>query len=57
MDLTEVAAKLVYKPLAFVKVAFPWGDGLLRDHEGPDEWQVRILKRIGDEMLDADSAV
>lgn len=57
MDLTDVAAKLVFNPLAFVKVSFPWGEGLLQDHDGPDEWQTRILKRIGDEMMDAESAI
>ena len=48
MDLTDVAAKVVNKPLAFVKVSFPWGKGVLRDADGPDEWQSKVLRALGE---------
>lgn len=46
MDLTDAAKQLVFNPLAFVKFAFPWGEGLLKGEEGPDEWQADVLKDI-----------
>lgn len=31
-------------PLKFVMEAFDWGKGLLKDHDGPDEWQADVLR-------------
>lgn len=35
-------------PLAFVLGAFPWGEGVLQNSQGPEEWQERILNAIRD---------
>ena len=34
-------------PLGFVYFVFPWGEGDLAEHEGPDEWQKEVLEEIG----------
>jgi hypothetical protein len=34
-------------PLNFVRDCFPWGQGLLADADGPEEWQVEVLIRLG----------
>jgi len=35
-------------PLAFVEQAFPWGQGALKAHPGPDDWQRDILAAVRD---------
>lgn len=45
----EIAA-FTHKPLAFVKYAYPWGQGELSDSAGPREWQANILKSIGSHL-------
>lgn len=35
-------------PLRFVLLVFPWGDGELTGHTGPDTWQIDILTAIRD---------
>ena len=40
------AASFVDDPLGFVYFAFSWGEGVLEDHEGPDEWQREVLKEL-----------
>lgn len=37
-------------PLKWVKYSFRWGQGELEGKEGPDEWQVEQLTRIGEEL-------
>ena len=44
-------------PLRFVQFAFPWGEGELADHQGPDDWQVDLLKAIRDGLITAQTAV
>jgi len=34
-------------PLGFVLYTFPWGEGALGRHTGPDMWQVDLLNQIG----------
>ena len=46
--LTEDIAQFFYDPLGFVLYAFNWGEGQLAGFDGPDEWQSRQLKEIGD---------
>lgn len=36
-----------YDPLGFVLYAFPWGDGELKDRQGPEPWQAEELEQIG----------
>lgn len=45
--LNSLMAKYVYDPLGFVKNMFPWGEGVLKGHTGPDKWQTDILNEIG----------
>jgi len=45
--LLEIA-KCAKDPLRFVRFAFPWGQGELVDHQGPDEWQIACLSDIRD---------
>lgn len=35
-------------PLAFVMYAFPWGEGILQDHKGPEQWQREVLCAVRD---------
>ncbi len=37
-------------PLRFVRYSFPWGQGDLAGHDGPDEWQIEILTAIRDQL-------
>jgi hypothetical protein len=46
--LGELIAEWAGDPLKFVLGAFPWGEGELAEHNGPDEWQRGILADIRD---------
>lgn len=48
--LIEDMAGFSEDPYGFVLYSFPWGEGELADHEGPDEWQTLQLKRIGEKL-------
>ncbi|MDP1966465.1 MAG: terminase, partial [Reyranella sp.] len=37
-------------PLGFVRWAFPWGEGPLAGHDGPEAWQASVLEEIGDQL-------
>src|SRR5437762_5437666 len=43
-----------YDPLGFVLFAFPWGvaNTPLADESGPEQWQMDVLIRIGNRLLD-----
>lgn len=51
-ELFEALGTLTHDPLAFVYFAYPWGEPgtPLEDMEGPDEWQIQILKDIGEQL-------
>lgn len=51
-ELIEALGALTHDPLAFVYFAYPWGEPgtSLEDMEGPDEWQIQILKDIGEQL-------
>jgi hypothetical protein len=51
-ELIEALGALTHDPLAFVYFAYPWGEPgtPLEDMEGPDEWQIQILKAIGEQL-------
>jgi hypothetical protein len=40
-------AGFIEDPLGFILFAFRWGEGALKGHEGPDEWQREVLEEIG----------
>ena len=48
--LTEQMALCHHDPLRFVMIAFPWGQGELANHQGPDEWQRGILTEVGERL-------
>lgn len=49
LDLEEEVAQFYDDPEGFVFYAFPWGEAgtPLHDQAGPDEWQLRVLREIG----------
>ena len=49
-ELIEFIAGFTHDPLGFVVSCFPWGQGELANYTGPDEWQKKILKQIGEEL-------
>jgi hypothetical protein len=50
--LQDQVAQFVYDPYGYVLWAFPWGEGELAGHDGPDEWQREQLDRIGKVFLE-----
>jgi hypothetical protein len=46
-QLIEELALCSDDPLRFVMFAFPWGQGELAEHDGPDDWQREILIEMG----------
>ena len=51
-QLIDALGSFTHDPLGFVYFAFPWGEKgtSLERFDGPDEWQIKILKKIGDEL-------
>lgn len=45
--IREYCQRFMYDPLAWVYWAFPWGEGELAGHAGPEDWQVRLLSEVG----------
>ncbi len=48
VELVNDLAGFSRDPLSFVYYAFPWGEGDLKDYDGPDDWQKGILCAIRD---------
>jgi hypothetical protein len=44
-------------PLRFVLAAFPWGEGSLAGLNGPDKWQRKVLRDIGNGIQTIDEVV
>lgn len=50
-QLTDDIAYFFDDPEGFVLFAYPWGEpGPLQDEAGPDEWQLDVLRSIGEEV-------
>jgi hypothetical protein len=51
-DIMDDLARFADDPLGFVRWAFPWGEPgtALEDNEGPEQWQVDQLDRIGQRL-------
>jgi hypothetical protein len=47
--IDEIAA-FQHDPLGFVLFSFPWGEGELKGHDGPDDWQREELERISEQL-------
>lgn len=56
-ELAMDMAGMTRNPLKWVLYAFPWGEGELRNCEGPDAWQRDLLKRVGAGLLTPGQAV
>ncbi len=58
-ELTEAIAQFVCDPLGYVYFVFPWGEqgSPLAGEDGPDEWQIDILRRIGEGTLTVGEAI
>jgi len=57
LQLIEDITSFTHDPYGFVLYAFPWGDGELKDFEGPDDWQQDILEVIGTGLLTVNEAI
>jgi hypothetical protein len=47
VELIQDIAGFYDNPLGFVKYVFAWGEGNLKDQDGPDKWQTELLNDIG----------
>lgn len=45
-ELQEACAEFVNDPSGFTRFMYPWGEGLLKDWEGPDSWHEEIFRTI-----------
>lgn len=50
-DVAEFVGQFIYDPYGFVVSCYPWKQPgtFLADQEGPDEWQAKALRSIGEE--------
>jgi hypothetical protein len=50
-DVAEFVGQFIYDPLGFVQACYPWRKvgTFLADQAGPDAWQEKALRSIGDE--------
>lgn len=46
--LVQKVAECYDDPLKFVKLVFPWGEGDLEGHTGPDKWQEELLNQVAE---------
>lgn len=49
-ELADLMGQLAGHPLEWVRIAYPWGSGALRDFKGPDAWQTGFLREWGEEI-------
>ena len=49
-EMAKDMGRLSRDPLAWVRYAFPWGEGELSGYGGPDAWQRDVLKHIRDNL-------
>lgn len=56
-NLAAEIAEYTDDPLGFVLFAFPWGEGELEKHEGPDDWQRQVLEDLGRGIITASEAI
>lgn len=57
IELANAIGEFYNDPLGFVKFIFNWGEGELRDHTGPDEWQTEFLTKVKDELAKKDKDI
>ncbi len=62
-ELVELIASCANDPVAFARVAFPWGEGELIDYPwtedvcGLDDWQLKVLCDLRDGLTSIDGAM
>jgi hypothetical protein len=56
-QLTRFFAETKGDPYTFVMGAFPWGQGELTGHAGPEAWQHSVLDAVRDGIVDLSKAV
>lgn len=44
-------------PVGFVYYSFPWGEGELKDYDGPEKWQLELLMAVRDGLLTLNQAI
>lgn len=49
-DIARHIASFAKDPPSFVKFAYPWGRGVLKDAPGPRSWQAEVLAEIRDHL-------
>lgn len=49
-DLIDDIAAFTHDPLGHALYAYPWGEGVLKDIDGPRLWQREVLTDIGDHL-------
>lgn len=56
--LSDLLGDVSHDPYAFVLACFPWGEaGELEQHQGPHEWQRKLLCDVRDGLRDISSAI
>jgi hypothetical protein len=57
LALADAIGDCFADPLAYVLMAFTWGEGELAEFDGPDGWQRDVLRDLGTGVLTLDEAV
>lgn len=57
VELIDAVAAFEHDPYGYVLFAYPWGEGELAQHTGPDEWQKETLCSVRDNILTLDQAL
>lgn len=50
MDLVNDIASFTFDPLGYAMYAFPWGEGVLADAQGPRVWQCDVMEDIREHL-------
>jgi hypothetical protein len=56
-DLGAWLASVAHDPVAFVEQAFEWGEGELKNSQGPEPWQRWLLEQIRDGLMSPGHAI
>lgn len=57
VEIASFLAEYSNDPYGFVLVAFPWGEGPLTGLNGPDKWQRKVLRDIGNGIATIDDVM
>lgn len=48
-QLAQFISRFMHDPLGYVKAVYRWGEGDLLEQDGPDGWQIKFLRELGEE--------